>query len=66
MTKPRRLLGTTLLAASIIAGTAACSKPEANPEVVITGDPDKANPTVDTTTTSTTAAPTTTLFYAQQ
>ena len=66
MTKPRRLLGTTLLAASIIVGVTACSKPDANPPVVITGDPAKANPPIETTTTSTTAVPSTTLFYAQK
>ena len=66
MTNPRTLIGTALLAGTVILGATGCAKPDPNPPVVVTGDPAKANPPVASTTTSTTSIPSTTLYYADK
>jgi hypothetical protein len=66
MTKPRTLVGAALLAGAVILGATGCSQPDPNPPVVITGDPNKANPPVESTTTTTSTIPPTTLYYAQK
>jgi hypothetical protein len=66
MTNPRTLVGAAVLAGAVILGATACSQPDPNPPVVVTGDPAKANPPLPTTTTSTTTIPTTTLYYAEK
>lgn len=50
--------------AGLVMATAGCSRPDVNPPIRVTGDPDQAVPVTDpTTTTSTTVAPSTTLFW---
>lgn len=50
--------------AGLVVASAGCSRPDENPPIRITGDPDQAVPVTDpTTTTSTTVAPSTTLFW---
>ncbi len=66
MTNPRTLVGTVLLAGTVILGATGCSKPDVNPPVVVTGDPAKANPPVAPTTTTSTSIPSTTLYYAEK
>jgi hypothetical protein len=66
MTNPRTLVGAALLAGTVILGATACSQPDPNPPVVVTGDPAKANPPVASTTTSTSTIPSTTLYYAEK
>jgi hypothetical protein len=64
MTKPRTLIGTALLAASLTVVGAACSPPDPNPLVERSGNPADAIPPTSSTTTTTLPTPTTTLYYA--
>jgi hypothetical protein len=66
MTNPRTLIGAATLAGALIVGATACSQPDPNPPIVVTGNPAKANPPGTSTTTSTTTIPTTTLYYAEK
>ena len=61
----RSRIGAAVLALAVAGGLSACSHPDPNPPVKLTGDPQAAMPSESTTTTSTTTTTTTTLFYAQ-
>jgi hypothetical protein len=61
----RSRIGAAGLALALAAGLGACSRPDPNPPIKLTGDPQAAIPTEAPTTTSTTTTTTTTLYYAQ-
>ncbi len=63
MSRARRLVPTVLIALVVAAGVGACSQPEPNPPVKITGKETEAVPTTGPTTTTSTSTTTTTLFY---
>lgn len=63
MRSTRRQITGALMVASLALTGAACSRPDANAPVRVTGDQSEAVPAVAETTTSTTSATTTTLFY---
>ncbi len=51
----------------VLGGTvAACSRPDPNPAIRVTGDPLAADPPTTVTTTTTTEAPTTTLYWSAE
>ena len=61
----RSRIGAAALALAVAGGLSACSHPDPNPPVKITGDPQAAMPSEAPTTTSTTTTTTTTLYYAE-
>lgn len=61
-----RTIAASLCASVLLFGASACSRPDANAPVKITGDPAQANPVAPSTTLITTTAPPTTLFYGAQ
>ena len=61
-----RTIAATLCASLLLFGASACSRPDANAPVRITGDPAEANPAAPSTTLITTTATPTTLFYGAQ
>ena len=63
MVHARRLVPPVLIAVAISFGAGACSKPEANPPVKITGNENAAVPVTGPTTTTSTSTTTTTLYY---
>jgi hypothetical protein len=62
--KSTRRVAIAVLCVALPVGLGSCSRPEANPDIRISGDRSKAVPETTTTSTTTTEAPTTTLYYS--
>lgn len=63
MRSARVLVGSASVALALAIGTSGCSRPDINPAVRITGDPQVANPAPPATSTTTTTGVPTTLYY---
>ncbi len=63
VTHRRTRLSALVLVAALAGSSAACSRPDPNAPIKLTGDPSAVAPATTTTTTSTTSTTTTTLFY---
>lgn len=50
----------------LVGALAGCSRPDPNPAIRVTGDPDAAVPTTVETSTTTTSTTTTTLYYSAE
>ncbi len=61
-----RRCAAAVTALALATGLGACSRPDPNPPIKLTGDPQAANPSVVTPTTTTSTSTTTTLFHAQE
>ena len=63
MRSARVIAASASVALALVIGTSGCSRPDLNPAVRITGDPQAANPAPPTTSSTTTTAVPTTLYY---
>jgi len=63
VTHRRTRLSALVLAAALAGSAGACSRPDVNAPIKLTGNPGAVAPPTTTSTTSTTSTTTTTLFY---
>ena len=63
MTTSRRRIASLLCLVTAAAGLSACSQPDPDPAVLITGDPVEAIPPQPSTTVAPTTTTTTTMYY---